>query len=201
MDAQPARQCVALPTYYEGHIFRSRTEARWAVFLDAIGVPWEYEREGFDIDGVRYLPDFRLPTLGAFLEVKGAYPTPSEREKCSWLAEATKDVALIVWGEPCPPAQLVKRSDRDGDQAMVFHPDWDDQSWWWCECPYCGLIDLTFQGRAERLRCRCVEVLDQSSRHFAHDTPRLLDAYAAARRAFTGPNFHGQPSRYDASAP
>lgn len=45
-----------------GHRFRSRTEARWAVFFTALGLRWEYEPEGFNIDGELYLPDFRVWT-------------------------------------------------------------------------------------------------------------------------------------------
>lgn len=37
----------AIETKYHGHVFRSRIEARWAVFFDTIGVSWEYEKEGF----------------------------------------------------------------------------------------------------------------------------------------------------------
>lgn len=51
----------AIETKYKGYRFRSRLEARWAMFFDAIGFPWEYEPEGFELsDGTRYLPDFRL---------------------------------------------------------------------------------------------------------------------------------------------
>lgn len=51
----------ALETEYNGYKFRSRLEARWAVFFDRLGVEWEYEPEGFDLgDGMHYLPDFRL---------------------------------------------------------------------------------------------------------------------------------------------
>lgn len=51
----------AIQTEYKGYNFRSRLEARWAVFFDALGLQWEYEPEGFDLgDGVYYLPDFRL---------------------------------------------------------------------------------------------------------------------------------------------
>lgn len=51
----------AIETEYKGYRFRSRLEARWAVFLDACGVKWEYEPEGFDLgDGLYYLPDFLL---------------------------------------------------------------------------------------------------------------------------------------------
>jgi hypothetical protein len=45
-----------------GHRFRSRLEARWAVFFETLGVQWEYEPEGFDLDGEFYLPDFRVTT-------------------------------------------------------------------------------------------------------------------------------------------
>lgn len=48
-------------TYYKGYRFRSRLEARWAVFFDACGVDWEYEPEGYDLgNGMSYLPDFKL---------------------------------------------------------------------------------------------------------------------------------------------
>lgn len=51
----------AIETEYKGYRFRSRLEARWAVFFDACGVKWEYEPEGFDLgDGIYYLPDFLL---------------------------------------------------------------------------------------------------------------------------------------------
>lgn len=50
-----------IETEYKGYRFRSRLEARWAVFFDACGVKWEYEPEGFDLgDGLYYLPDFLL---------------------------------------------------------------------------------------------------------------------------------------------
>lgn len=51
----------AIDTEYHDYKFRSRLEARWAVFFDACGVKWEYEPEGFDLgDGIYYLPDFLL---------------------------------------------------------------------------------------------------------------------------------------------
>ena len=39
----------AIETFYNGYRFRSRLEAKWAVFMDALGVRWEYESEGFDL--------------------------------------------------------------------------------------------------------------------------------------------------------
>jgi hypothetical protein len=61
----------AIETQYQGYLFRSRLEARWAVFFDALGIEWRYEPEGYELpDGTRYLPDFWLPSEGKFAEVK-----------------------------------------------------------------------------------------------------------------------------------
>lgn len=66
----------AIETEYNGYKFRSRLEARWAVFFDACGIKYEYEPEGYEMDGIRYLPDFRLSDISnlegdLFVEVKG----------------------------------------------------------------------------------------------------------------------------------
>lgn len=51
----------SIETKYKGYRFRSRLEARWAVFFDALNFKWEYEPEGFDLGfGELYLPDFRV---------------------------------------------------------------------------------------------------------------------------------------------
>lgn len=60
----------AIETSYNGYRFRSRLEARWAVFFDAIGVKYEYEPEGFELPSGRYLPDFWVPEWRTWLEVK-----------------------------------------------------------------------------------------------------------------------------------
>jgi hypothetical protein len=53
-----------IQTRYKGYHFRSRLEARYAVFFDALGLDWEYENEGFDLgNGVYYLPDFCVTSI------------------------------------------------------------------------------------------------------------------------------------------
>lgn len=47
---------AAIRTAYGGQMFRSRLEAHWAAFFDALGWPWEYE----PIDLRGYIPDFVL---------------------------------------------------------------------------------------------------------------------------------------------
>lgn len=73
----------AIETIYNGYRFRSRLEARWAVFFDAAGIKYEYEPEGFELpDGTKYLPDFKVKCYGTrgsnkdkpfdlYIEVKG----------------------------------------------------------------------------------------------------------------------------------
>ena len=87
----------AIETEYKGYRFRSRLEARWAIFFDACGFKWDYEPEGYEVDGVKYLPDFRLydaqypyceyDKKPFFVEVKGDMDEASRR-KISALSEA-----------------------------------------------------------------------------------------------------------------
>lgn len=63
-----------IETRYAGCRFRSRLEARWAVFFDALGIGWEYEPQGYLVGRKRrpYLPDFWLPSERIWVEVKGS---------------------------------------------------------------------------------------------------------------------------------
>jgi len=50
-----------IQTVYHGYRFRSRTEARWALFFETMGFRWVYEEQGFVLDrNGCYLPDFRV---------------------------------------------------------------------------------------------------------------------------------------------
>ncbi len=61
---------LPIETRYRGYRFRSRLEARWAVFFDVMGIQYLYEHQGFDINGRWYLPDFYLPEFSTYAEVK-----------------------------------------------------------------------------------------------------------------------------------
>jgi len=91
----------AIETWYKGIKFRSRLEAKWAVFFDACDIKWEYELEGYEIDGEKYLPDFYLPELDTYVEVKGQRP--------GYEQEILKLQKFIVWGGPIK--QIVILSD------------------------------------------------------------------------------------------
>ena len=61
-----------IETYYRGVFYRSRLEARWAVFFDEINIKHNYEQRGIKIGKYSYLPDFRLPDAFAelYIEIK-----------------------------------------------------------------------------------------------------------------------------------
>ena len=65
----------AIETEYAGYLFRSRLEAKWAVFFDELELTWKYESEGYYVDTPRgrkkYLPDFWLEDTAQWGEVKG----------------------------------------------------------------------------------------------------------------------------------
>ena len=87
----------AIETRYAGCRFRSRTEARWGVALDHLGITWEYEAQGFQLtSGARYLPDFRLPELNLFLEIKGTDPSAKDLSKVREFAVAAKENGHVV---------------------------------------------------------------------------------------------------------
>lgn len=74
-----AGEVKAIETSYMGCRFRSRLEARWAVFFDALGWTWEYEKQGYKVgwhedDEIAWLPDFEVITPSGqhfYVEVKG----------------------------------------------------------------------------------------------------------------------------------
>lgn len=72
----------AIETEYNGYRFRSRLEARWAIFFRAINLDYEYELEGFQMDDIRYLPDFYIPSIDRWLEIKGQPLSIPEIKKC-----------------------------------------------------------------------------------------------------------------------
>jgi hypothetical protein len=93
----------AIETRYKGYRFRSRLEARWAVFFDALRIEWEYEKEGFEPpDAGYYLPDFWLPTFngGMWAEVKPVRLNDEEEHKARLLCNNTDREVWLCVGVP-----------------------------------------------------------------------------------------------------
>lgn len=111
----------AIETEYAGCRFRSRLEARWAVFFDLVGVGWEYEPEGYELPSGNYLPDFRILSDSRpcfWIEIKPElYPWPSEppRDK-RWMEFA------VMSGEWLYVLFGMARSIDHGHRSIAYGP-------------------------------------------------------------------------------
>lgn len=91
----------SIPTKYNGYTFRSRLEARWAVFFDELKIEYEYEKEGYEIAGIKYLPDFWLKTVNMWAEVKPEkHFDKAAKNLCIQLANQTEYEVLLLGGLP-----------------------------------------------------------------------------------------------------
>jgi len=114
----------AIPTQYKGYKFRSRLEARFAVFFDALNQGFRYEPEGYNLErGLNYLPDFFLDA-GYFVEIKPYYPNAIEMRKAQLLAQQTKTKVYILYGDLSLPVIDLKAQKRTGGFcALRFLPN------------------------------------------------------------------------------
>jgi hypothetical protein len=181
----------ALETRYKGYRFRSRLEARWAVFFDALGLDWQYEPEGYDLSGVEvdrcrpveltgrdafYLPDFLLFSPYSWVEVKPTEPTEVETERAFRLAKATDRPVVIVCG---PPWCDEGTSGYNGGQSgyMIAENFWDN-CYMLTLCGKCGCAGWCFERRYDRLPCFC-----EGTEKYLGGEAQVRSAYLAARGA------------------
>jgi hypothetical protein len=141
----------SIPTPHGGLIFRSRAEARWAIFFDHLGLKWEYEAQGFNTDGEWYLPDFLIfaPLGNIWAEVK-----PNWWEDPEGVAKFQRFVtqrpqpsrALLITGVP----SIHSRPHIYGGDDTQDNPlkgGWEDDTQEWRPCPSGHHFDLAFPGR------------------------------------------------------
>ena len=121
-----------IQTKYKNHLFRSRQEARWATCFDALGIPWRYEYEGFQLNGYRYLPDFLLPAQALWVEVKGKPPTEQEFAKATLLAQHDRNNAVLITWENFSRDTCEDNVIMWTDENGVFH---SKRGWRWLENP------------------------------------------------------------------
>ena len=126
----------SIETYYKGYLCRSRTEARWMVAFDTVDIQYEYEPEGFDLHNVgKYLPDFYLPQVDMYAEVKGKQFTLQELKKARALAEETKKTVLLLEGSPSRKAYWGITPSRSIEPYKIgFGIDFENETF--CVCDY-----------------------------------------------------------------
>ncbi len=127
-----------IETVYNGYKFRSRLEARWAVFFDAAGIKYIYEPDGYKIPctyhgnyvgnpGINetdvYLPDFYLPDFDIYAEVKGSDAQLKQAsgklgDAIDYESTPMSKAGLIILGQ-IPYRDVFH--DGKGDAIPVFH--------------------------------------------------------------------------------
>lgn len=133
----------AKPTLYKGVRFRSRLEARWAVFFDSLGLRWLYEPK---TDAVGYMPDFDLDA--GYAEVKSpAWLDQSlagqDADIDRWLsfARVVSRPLFVFFGGPGEWTNGVPDDTSGLTQVMRFTLA-GAQSCTWAECDRCGTISI-----------------------------------------------------------
>lgn len=173
----------AIETFYNGYRFRSRLEARWAVFFDALGIRYIYEPEGYALsNGKAYLPDFYLPDLKIWVEVKGLNTQIDSEKVYNFYRDNTnKDNFrdIIVVGEIPPETNDVVYWAYDTyKQQEKFYNGFPDFPYLPCVCPTCGKFGFQFDGRGARI-CRH----DDNDKGYTADNWKIKIAYRLARQA------------------
>ena len=136
-----------IPTAYDGINFRSRLEARWAAFFDAIGWKWTYEP--FDCDG--WIPDFLLHTrpLPTLVEIKPDVAVEEMHRHVPKIEralgiDADAHYEVLILG--CTPFPFGKGNINDNKPAGLLGTEAQDEdgrlvrSYWtaeWITCSEC----------------------------------------------------------------
>ena len=121
---------ISVPTVWNGIAFRSRLEARWAIFFDSLSpkLPYEYEPELIDTPFGKYLPDFWLPTINTFWIVKGEEMSEQETNIVDWLCQ--RFGVLVMYG-PIP----LSFNDFEHDKWGYGSETWQQKDGTWYVVP------------------------------------------------------------------
>jgi hypothetical protein len=117
----------AIETRYKGYRFRSRLKARWAVFFDALGIPYQYEHEGYALPSGYYLPDF-------LLDAPGWVPLPWNGPNPLW---AEVKPGRVVWPDDFRRPWELSASEGVPVWVIAGNP-WPDEHWIYpLKAPHC----------------------------------------------------------------
>lgn len=153
----------AKKTLYNDYLFRSKLEAKWAVFFDMCFIPFIYEPESFLCeDGSQYTPDFFLPEVelrtghyfdviknefvkikpGVFIEIKPLGFAPND-EFIKRLSSAIYPNPLILLvGDPVSAINDSQKNIPVNNNEQIS-PFWDNNMVF-MHCPKCGKFKIEF---------------------------------------------------------
>jgi hypothetical protein len=121
-------QIKPIQTRYKGYHFRSRLEARWAVFFDALALEWEYEPQGFELSSGLYLPDFKVSypdQKNCWFECKGALEDVRSDEWARMIEFEEAAGLIVLDGVPdcrmyLSPTQICERVKGEFDEPLAL---------------------------------------------------------------------------------
>ena len=181
-----------IQTIYKGYKFRSRLEARWAVFFDAVGVKWDYEVEGYVLDkDLCYLPDFILHDVyvrrqlvrSLWVEVKGELTDKDikKAELFSGVFESGEDSdhpLLIVGNIPLTKTDI--SASEENIQSFTFiDGDWDYKAYFEMWNNKLGLIGSDAMYRFTDYEHNCYKDYKDYDKH----QEKIYKALSNARQA------------------
>jgi hypothetical protein len=106
-----------IETTFNGHRFRSRLEARWAVFFTVLEVPYDYEAQGYNFEEYAYLPDFWIPSWNVFVEIKPFRPDADEMRRYIAFAKHAEKSLLLFYGNASADEHRVLWCSPSGYEA------------------------------------------------------------------------------------
>lgn len=145
----------AKPTLYNAINFRSRLEARWAVFFDNLGIDYDYEPETFKVpNGDQYTPDFYLPHVygrdekkGIFLEIKHGDWSKTDDKKIESVFKGSDQYIFLMIGEPLKNIWPFTDDDYNhyhyNEGSYQLGPYWDDNMKM-IYCENCDVLKIEF---------------------------------------------------------
>jgi hypothetical protein len=185
----------AIETRYKGYLMRSRLEAKYGVFFDTLNIDWEYEINGFNLhEAGYYLPDFWLPKLECWIEIKGQAPTEAEKLKAAALARFGKNDVYLYVGMPGGATGAFWYTGVFAHRintAQLENEVWGGNGWTLAKCGQCGTTGFVYAYKFTDLKCGC--------NAWESTTQLLRKAYFAARSARfeygEAPNIQGKKRR------
>ena len=160
------------------------------MFFDSLGTEYRYEPHSYDVEtGGRcfhYKPDFFLPGLSKYIEIKPTQPVHLENSRCAAWTRDIGDIYLLF--HLGPPSESKENGWLYYHDETMNGPPLLCKCQYWCECPICGMIDI--EGDGEMRACGCLgsdyfcDEADENCASVLTDltqSGRLLKAYRLAR--------------------
>lgn len=88
----------SLSVLYQNIKMRSSWEYIFAYWLDLSGIKWEYEKYTFDLGNTTYTPDFYLPEIDCYIEIKGWWRGNS-KDKFKKFLKICKKINIFLFQE------------------------------------------------------------------------------------------------------